>query len=65
MSAGNLRKSLGMEESGSIGLEEIVHEESKSFFKDVDCTCISDNCKRNFYICSVVKNSTCCRLARH
>jgi acetylornithine deacetylase/succinyl-diaminopimelate desuccinylase-like protein len=35
----------GMEESGSIGLEEIVKAEAKGFFTDVDCTCISDNCK--------------------
>jgi len=35
-----------MEESGSIGLEQIVREESQRFFKKhVDCICISDNAK--------------------
>lgn len=32
----------GMEESGSVGLEEMVHAR-KSFFHDVDYVCISDN----------------------
>ena len=33
----------GMEESGSVGLEEIVYEEKDKFFQDVDYVCISDN----------------------
>ncbi|GAA6064176.1 hypothetical protein JCM10212_003057 [Sporobolomyces blumeae] len=33
----------GMEESGSEGLEELVVDEAKKFFKDVDAVCISDN----------------------
>ena len=33
----------GMEEYGSEGLEEFIHAESKTFFKDVDAVCISDN----------------------
>jgi len=32
-----------MEESGSEGLDEVVIEESKTFLKDVDAVCISDN----------------------
>jgi Cys-Gly metallodipeptidase DUG1 len=34
---------LGMEESGSEGLDELIQKEAKIFFKDVDCVCISDN----------------------
>lgn len=33
----------GMEENGSEGLDELIAEEAKKFFKDVDCVCISDN----------------------
>jgi len=33
----------GMEETGSEGLDELIHKEAKNFFKDVDCVCISDN----------------------
>ncbi|EGC45000.1 glutamate carboxypeptidase [Histoplasma capsulatum var. duboisii H88] len=33
----------GMEEYGSLGLEEFVKAESKAFFKDADAVCISDN----------------------
>lgn len=33
----------GMEESGSEGLEDLVFSRSKTFFKDVDYICISDN----------------------
>ncbi|KAI9007093.1 hypothetical protein BC832DRAFT_428417 [Gaertneriomyces semiglobifer] len=35
----------GMEESGSEGLDEYINKEAKdgTFFKDVDCVCISDN----------------------
>ncbi|KAG2220198.1 hypothetical protein INT45_005371 [Circinella minor] len=33
----------GMEESGSEGLEPIIHEEADKYFKDVDSVCISDN----------------------
>ncbi|PGH16091.1 hypothetical protein AJ80_05306 [Polytolypa hystricis UAMH7299] len=33
----------GMEEYGSQGLEELVKDESKKFFKDTDAVCISDN----------------------
>ncbi|KNC98799.1 metallodipeptidase [Spizellomyces punctatus DAOM BR117] len=36
----------GMEESGSEGLDEFIYKEAKGeFFGDVDCVCISDNCK--------------------
>lgn len=30
-----------MEESGSEGLDEVVHREAKTFLKDVDAVCIS------------------------
>ncbi|KAI8138613.1 hypothetical protein BJV82DRAFT_545569 [Fennellomyces sp. T-0311] len=33
----------GMEESGSVGLEEIVYSEASQYFSDVDTVCISDN----------------------
>ncbi|QLL33063.1 hypothetical protein HG536_0D05850 [Torulaspora globosa] len=33
----------GMEESGSLGLEELIAEEAGKYFKDVDAVCISDN----------------------
>ncbi|PGH01413.1 Cys-Gly metallodipeptidase DUG1 [Blastomyces parvus] len=33
----------GMEEYGSLGLEEFVKAESKAYFKDADAVCISDN----------------------
>ncbi|OAT09269.1 cytosolic nonspecific dipeptidase [Blastomyces gilchristii SLH14081] len=33
----------GMEEYGSLGLEEFVKAESKAYFKDTDAVCISDN----------------------
>ncbi|OJD12802.1 hypothetical protein AJ78_06659 [Emergomyces pasteurianus Ep9510] len=33
----------GMEEYGSVGLEEFVKAESKAYFKDADAVCISDN----------------------
>jgi len=33
----------GMEENGSDGLNELIAEEAKKFFKDADCVCISDN----------------------
>ncbi|KAJ3268706.1 hypothetical protein HDV01_002359 [Terramyces sp. JEL0728] len=33
----------GMEESGSEGLDELIHAEADKYFKDVDCVCISDN----------------------
>lgn len=33
----------GMEESGSIGLDEFVAKEASNFYKDVDAVCISDN----------------------
>lgn len=33
----------GMEEYGSLGLEELVKSEAKQFFKDADAICISDN----------------------
>ncbi|KAK9477204.1 hypothetical protein V1514DRAFT_334501 [Lipomyces japonicus] len=33
----------GMEEYGSEGLDDLIHEEANKFFKDVDATCISDN----------------------
>lgn len=33
----------GMEESGSIGLEELIAEETDKYFKGVDAVCISDN----------------------
>ncbi|KAI8335099.1 putative glutamate carboxypeptidase [Chlamydoabsidia padenii] len=33
----------GMEESGSEGLEKIIHDEAQGYFKDVDAVCISDN----------------------
>lgn len=32
-----------MEESGSEGLDEILHKHKETFLKDVDATCISDN----------------------
>jgi Cys-Gly metallodipeptidase DUG1 len=31
----------GMEESGSIGLADLVRKEAKEYFKDVDAVCIS------------------------
>lgn len=34
---------LGMEESGSEGLDELIEREAGKFFKGVDCVCISDN----------------------
>ncbi|KAF2729182.1 CNDP dipeptidase [Polyplosphaeria fusca] len=33
----------GMEENGSEGLDELIEAEAKSFFKDADVVCISDN----------------------
>ncbi|QSL65880.1 hypothetical protein MERGE_000160 [Pneumocystis wakefieldiae] len=33
----------GMEETGSLGLYEIIQEEADKYFADVDCICISDN----------------------
>ncbi|KAF2020383.1 CNDP dipeptidase [Aaosphaeria arxii CBS 175.79] len=33
----------GMEENGSEGLDELIAEEAKKFFKDADVVCISDN----------------------
>ncbi|XP_067001186.1 cytosolic non-specific dipeptidase [Anabrus simplex] len=33
----------GMEESGSEGLDDLLHARKDSFFKDVDYVCISDN----------------------
>lgn len=33
----------GMEESGSLGLDKLIHEESDKYFKDVDTVVISDN----------------------
>ncbi|PYD83801.1 peptidase M20, partial [Pseudomonas syringae pv. pisi] len=33
----------GMEESGSLGLDELVAKEAKQYFKGVDAVCISDN----------------------
>ncbi|KAL0097890.1 hypothetical protein J3Q64DRAFT_1807684 [Phycomyces blakesleeanus] len=33
----------GMEESGSEGLEAIIHQEADKYFKTVDVVCISDN----------------------
>ncbi|XP_072031335.1 cytosolic non-specific dipeptidase-like [Amphiura filiformis] len=33
----------GMEESGSEGLEELIHNKKDTFFSDVDYVCISDN----------------------
>lgn len=33
----------GMEEYGSEGLDELIIAEAKSYFKEVDCVCISDN----------------------
>jgi len=33
----------GMEESGSIGLDDIIKQEAKEFFKDAAAVCISDN----------------------
>jgi Cys-Gly metallodipeptidase DUG1 len=33
----------GMEENGSEGLDELIADEAKAFFKDADCVCISDN----------------------
>lgn len=33
----------GMEENGSEGLDELIGEEAKKFFKDADVVCISDN----------------------
>jgi Cys-Gly metallodipeptidase DUG1 len=33
----------GMEENGSEGLDELIEQEAKKFFKDTDCVCISDN----------------------
>ncbi|PKI85975.1 hypothetical protein MVES1_000083 [Malassezia vespertilionis] len=33
----------GMEESGSVGLDEFVERNAKTLFKDVDAVCISDN----------------------
>ena len=33
----------GMEESGSEGLDALIHQEADKYFKDVDCVCISDN----------------------
>jgi acetylornithine deacetylase/succinyl-diaminopimelate desuccinylase-like protein len=35
----------GMEESGSEGLDDLIMQEAKGFFKTADCVCISDNCK--------------------
>lgn len=33
----------GMEESGSLGLDKLIAEESSAYFKNVDAVCISDN----------------------
>lgn len=33
----------GMEESGSLGLEDLIAEEADKYFKNVDAVCISDN----------------------
>lgn len=33
----------GMEESGSLGLEELIKKEANGYFKGVDAVCISDN----------------------
>lgn len=33
----------GMEESGSLGLEELIEKEKDAYFKGVDAVCISDN----------------------
>lgn len=33
----------GMEESGSLGLEELIEQEKDRYFKGVDAVCISDN----------------------
>ncbi|EGV60918.1 Cys-Gly metallodipeptidase [Yamadazyma tenuis] len=33
----------GMEESGSVGLPELIAQEAKKYFSTVDATCISDN----------------------
>ncbi|VEU21898.1 DEKNAAC102877 [Brettanomyces naardenensis] len=33
----------GMEESGSIGLDKLIHDEADKFFKGVDVVCICDN----------------------
>ncbi|KAG4306470.1 hypothetical protein PORY_000458 [Pneumocystis oryctolagi] len=33
----------GMEENGSIGLDELVEAESQKYFANIDCVCISDN----------------------
>lgn len=33
----------GMEESGSLGLDELIAQEAKEYFKGVDTVCISDN----------------------
>lgn len=33
----------GMEESGSLGLEELIAKEASNYFKGVDAVCISDN----------------------
>ncbi|ODV93261.1 hypothetical protein PACTADRAFT_46529 [Pachysolen tannophilus NRRL Y-2460] len=33
----------GMEESGSLGLEELIQKEAKKYFNGVDAVCISDN----------------------
>lgn len=33
----------GMEESGSEGLDDLIKEEAKKFFKNADAVCISDN----------------------
>jgi len=32
----------GMEENGSEGLDEMIAQEAKKFFKDADCVCISN-----------------------
>ncbi|AMD22672.1 HHL098Wp [Eremothecium sinecaudum] len=33
----------GMEESGSLGLDELIADEANKYFKDVDSVCITDN----------------------
>lgn len=33
----------GMEESGSLGLDDLIADEAKKYFKSVDTVCISDN----------------------
>ena len=33
----------GMEETGSVGLEELIRNEANGYFKDVDAVCISDS----------------------